>query len=83
LQDLEVNACPVLPPDDIQLSPEIIHRLPDALRSAQSIFESTGGLHAAARFALRGNLECLEKDFKCLHRSVEQEPDAYPHPLMS
>jgi hypothetical protein len=25
----------------------------------------------------------LEKDFKCLHRSVEQEPDAYPHPLMS
>jgi FdhD protein len=62
LQDLEVNACPVLPPDDIQLSPEIIHRLPDALRSAQSIFESTGGLHAAARFDLRGNLECLRED---------------------
>ena len=25
----------------------------------------------------------VEKDFQCLHRSVEQEPDAYPHPLMS
>jgi hypothetical protein len=25
----------------------------------------------------------IEKDFKCLHRSVEQEPDAYPHPLMT
>jgi hypothetical protein len=25
----------------------------------------------------------VEKDFKCLHRSVEQEPDAYPHPLLS
>jgi hypothetical protein len=25
----------------------------------------------------------VEKDFKCLHRSVEEEPDAYPHPLMS
>lgn len=25
----------------------------------------------------------VEKDFKCLHRSVEQEPGAYPHPLMS
>jgi hypothetical protein len=25
----------------------------------------------------------IEKDFKCLHRSVDQEPDAYPHPLMS
>jgi len=24
----------------------------------------------------------IEKDFKCLHRSAEQEPDAYPHPLM-
>ena len=62
LQDLEVNACPILPPDDIQLSPEIIHRLPAALRSAQSIFESTGGLHAAARFDLRGKLECLRED---------------------
>jgi hypothetical protein len=25
----------------------------------------------------------VEKDFQCLHRSVEQEPDAYPNPLMS
>jgi hypothetical protein len=25
----------------------------------------------------------VEKDFRCLHRSVEQEPDAYPHPLMT
>ena len=62
LQDLEVNACPILPPDDIQLSPEIIHRLPDTLRCAQSIFERTGGLHAAARFDLRGKLECLRED---------------------
>src|ERR1039457_920537 len=62
LQDLEANTCPVLPPDDIQLSPEIIHRLPDALRRAQSIFDSTGGLHAAARFDLGGKLECLRED---------------------
>jgi hypothetical protein len=25
----------------------------------------------------------VEKDFQCLHRSVEQQPDAYPNPLMS
>ncbi|MEI9976736.1 MAG: hypothetical protein WDO73_34570 [Ignavibacteriota bacterium] len=25
----------------------------------------------------------VEKDFKCLHRTAEQEPDAYPHPLLS
>ena len=62
LKDLEVNACPILPPDDIGISPEIIHRLPDALCRAQNIFESTGGLHAAARFDLRGGLECLRED---------------------
>jgi FdhD protein len=62
LEDLEANTCPILPPDDIHLSPEIIHGLPDSLRSAQSIFESTGGLHAAARFDLRGKLQCLRED---------------------
>ena len=25
----------------------------------------------------------IEKDFQCLHKSGEQDPDAYPHPLMS
>ena len=25
----------------------------------------------------------IEKDFQCLHKSTEQDPDAYPHPLMS
>jgi hypothetical protein len=25
----------------------------------------------------------IEKDFQCLHRSVEEEPDAFPHPLRS
>jgi FdhD protein len=62
LEDLEANTCPILPPDDVRLSPEIIHGLPDSLRRAQSIFESTGGLHGAARFDLSGNLECLRED---------------------
>ena len=25
----------------------------------------------------------IEKDFQCLHKSGEQDPDAYPHPLIS
>jgi len=25
----------------------------------------------------------IEKDFQCLHKSGEQDPDAYPHPLLS
>ena len=25
----------------------------------------------------------IEKDFRCLHKSAEQDPEAYRHPLMS
>jgi hypothetical protein len=25
----------------------------------------------------------IEKDFQCLHKPGEQDPDAYPHPLLS
>lgn len=62
LSDLEVNACPILPQDDIRVAPEMIHSLPDVLRQKQSVFESTGGLHAAARFNLRGELESVRED---------------------
>jgi FdhD protein len=40
----------------------LIHRLPDTLRKAQAVFDSTGGLHAAALFDVRGNLLCLRED---------------------
>src|ERR1039458_10060961 len=60
LRDLEANACPLLPRDDLQLSPDMIYRLPDRLRRAQSVFDSTGGLHAAALFSIHGELESLQ-----------------------
>ena len=71
LHDLKMNACPVLPPDDIRLSPQIIHGLPDILRRAQDVFDSTGGLHAAARFSLQGELESLREDIG-RHNAVDK-----------
>jgi FdhD protein len=39
-----------------------IHRLPAALRSAQTVFNRTGGLHAAALFNADGQMICLRED---------------------
>jgi FdhD protein len=40
----------------------VIHRLPEALRAAQAVFDRTGGLHASALFDTDGNLLCLRED---------------------
>jgi len=62
LSDLAANSCPTLSPDDIQIEPDTIHRLPEGLRKGQSVFDSTGGLHAAACFNLQGGLESVRED---------------------
>ena len=41
---------------------EIITALPQALRFAQRMFDSTGGLHAAARFDASGKLRAVRED---------------------
>lgn len=44
------------------LAPEVIYTLPDTLRRAQTTFDATGGLHAAAFFSPKGELISLCED---------------------
>jgi FdhD protein len=71
LRELEMNACPTLARDDIQISPDMIHRMPDRLRLSQRIFDGTGGLHAAALFNLQGRLESVREDIG-RHNAVDK-----------
>jgi FdhD protein len=48
--------------DDVAVSASLLLALPERLRSAQPVFEQTGGLHAAALFDARGALLCLRED---------------------
>jgi FdhD protein len=46
-----------------QITPDVIHALPDKLREAQSVFEFTGGLHATGLFHHHtGKLVLLRED---------------------
>lgn len=48
--------------DPMRTSPEVLATLPDSLRAAQRVFDSTGGLHAAGLFSADGELKCLRED---------------------
>jgi FdhD protein len=48
--------------DPLQIDPEVLTTLPDRLRAAQRVFDSTGGLHAAGLFTADGELLCLRED---------------------
>lgn len=48
--------------DQLRVTPELLSTLPDRLREAQRVFDSTGGLHAAGLFDADGNLVCVRED---------------------
>jgi FdhD protein len=48
--------------DDVSVDPAVLSSLPDRLRTAQRIFDHTGGLHAAGLFTPGGELVCLRED---------------------
>jgi FdhD protein len=62
LEAVRVSARHRLPEGRPIVKAEVIRRLPEALRAAQTVFDRTGGLHAAALFDGAGNLLCLRED---------------------
>ncbi|HEU0036781.1 MAG TPA: formate dehydrogenase accessory sulfurtransferase FdhD [Kofleriaceae bacterium] len=60
IADLELRAREVTA--DTAIERAILATLPDALRAAQSVFATTGGLHAAGLFALDGTLVAARED---------------------
>ncbi len=44
------------------IEPNVIHSLPDILRSSQNVFDQTGGLHASALFNTQGELDIVRED---------------------
>ena len=61
IEAVEVQGCSILPPG-AQVDAVVLRRLPEVLRSAQAVFEQTGGLHAAGLFDLDGKLLLLKED---------------------
>jgi FdhD protein len=61
LEALRSRKCPVIPKGP-EVTPEAIYSLSEQLRSAQRVFATTGGLHAAALFDAGGQLLSVRED---------------------
>ena len=62
IEALRMQGCPVVPRSSAAVEAAVIHRLPQAQRDEQAVFERTGGLHAAALFDFNGDLILLRED---------------------
>ena len=60
LEDIEVRCEPVAPGPEVDLG--LLVSLPDRLREAQTVFERTGGLHAAGLFSPEGEALAVRED---------------------
>lgn len=62
LEALGLTGVPPMAPDTPRLARSVLHGLPAAMRAAQAVFETTGGLHAAGLFSTTGQLLDLQED---------------------
>lgn len=62
LEALRMDECRPIEQGDAVFDADFVHQLPERLRSAQEIFESTGGLHAAGLFDPSGELVTVRED---------------------
>ncbi|MFF4619784.1 formate dehydrogenase accessory sulfurtransferase FdhD [Nonomuraea jabiensis] len=56
------DRCKPVPRGRLDLTPELLYGLPEALRAAQGGFGKTGGLHAAGLFSATGTLVAVRED---------------------
>lgn len=59
------------PASEFRMDPEVLCTLSDKLREAQTVFERTGGLHAAALFSAAGELLTVREDIG-RHNAVDK-----------
>ena len=69
IEALRIANMPIAAPP--QIDPAIIHRLPQRLREQQATFSTTGGLHAAAVFNMRGEPLRIREDIG-RHNAVDK-----------
>ena len=60
IAELELRAEPVI--SELRVAASLIRQLPERLRATQRVFDSTGGLHAAAAFDAAGELLATRED---------------------
>lgn len=72
IEALEMAECPVLPVEkEGTWTAQMIHRLPELARAAQTVFKHTGGIHAATLFG-RGGEALLSREDIGRHNAVDK-----------
>ena len=68
IDDLDQALPPITP---VECRPALFEMLPERLRAAQTLFEATGGIHAAGIFTLEGEPLCVREDIG-RHNAVDK-----------